>query len=462
MTKQELQQNLYQRYIRPTENKTDLFIGAEIEMPIVNLNYQAVDFRITHLLTKAFLKEFEFTVSGIDDDGNIYAAEDKIHHDVFSYDCSYNNLELSFGKEKDLNQIYRRFLKYYQFIQKFLFSHHHMLTGMGINPFRKLNHNLPIENGRYKMLYHHLLSYPKYASMPMHFHQYPNFGMFSSASQVQLDVCKENIAEVINTFGKLEPIKALLFANSVLLEENEELLCCRDMLWENSTHGINPHNIGMYQYKIQSPEDWLQYISTASIYCVEREGHYINFKPTNLTEYFNTDVLTGEYADNGKVYSVKFHPEENDLSYLRTFKFEDLTFRGTIEFRSVCCQPISDVMTVSAFHLGLMGKLEELSVLLENDDILYHNGYNASELRKILTHSKMPEWINMDKLYELTYQILELCKEGLLERQLGEEIYLQPLYERVKERSNPARTMLKKLKNGESIFSVIQDFAKEN
>lgn len=460
MTEQELKQILYQRYIKPTEHKDKTFIGVEVEMPIVNLNYSAVDFDIVHSLTAAFIGNFRFSPVGIDEKGHIYSAQEKQTGDIFSYDCSYNNLELSFGRESSLNEIHRRFLIYYNFIQDYLSQYNHIVTGMGVNPFRKLNNNVPIENGRYKMLYNHLLSYQKYAACPMYFHSHPNFGMFSSASQVQLDVKLENIADVIRTFNMLEPLKALIFSNSVLSGENEDLLCCRDMLWENSTHGINPHNVGMFDCDINSTDDLLAYISTVSIYCVERDGHYINFTPTNILRYFNSEKLTGEYVENGQTFSLEFKPEESDILYLRTFKFEDLTYRGTVEFRSVCCQPISDVMAPAAFHLGLLDKTAELEYILKNDTVIYHNGYTPAELRKMFVHSELPDFADPDKLEKLLLQILELSRQGLAERNLGEEKYLEPLFERVKTHTNPALTMLSSLRSGSTIFDIIKTFAK--
>ena len=284
--------------------------------------------------------------------------------------------------------------------------------------------------------------------------------MFSSASQVQLDVTKEKVPQVINTFNQLEPIKALLFSNSVLLHENEDLLCCRDMLWENSTHGINPHNVGMYDCEINTVDDLLNYISTTSIYCVERNGKYLNFKPVNLLEYFNTETLTGEYLENGEICSMEFHPEPEDIIYLRTFKTEDLTFRGTVEFRSACCQPISDVMTVAAFHIGLLDKTDELMELIKNDRSLYNNGYNAVELRRRLVCRVKPAFIDIDGLYALAEQILDLCRQGLIERGYGEEIYLSPLYERVEKRTNPAQTMLTELESGIHIDKIIKEYGR--
>ena len=91
MTKEFILQKLYEKYIRPTEGNTDRFIGVEIEMPIVNLNRQAVEFAVIQELTKRFCERFGFTVAGIDDEGNAYCAEKKENGDILSYDCSYNN-----------------------------------------------------------------------------------------------------------------------------------------------------------------------------------------------------------------------------------------------------------------------------------------------------------------------------------------------------------------------------------
>ena len=55
MTREEVISRLYDRFIRPTEQKRESYIGVEIEMPIVNLNHEAVDFTVVHQLTSEFL-----------------------------------------------------------------------------------------------------------------------------------------------------------------------------------------------------------------------------------------------------------------------------------------------------------------------------------------------------------------------------------------------------------------------
>ena len=156
---------------------------------------------------------------------------------------------------------------------------------------------------------------------------------------------------------------------------------------------------------------------------------------------------------------MEFQPQPDDIAYLRTFKFEDLTYRGTIEYRSACCQPIGDVMTVAAFHLGLQGKVKELRKLLDSDVSLYHHGYNAAELRKQLVRKELPSTVDRDALYDLVSKVLDLCREGLSERGRGEEKYLEPLYQRINNRTNPAKEMLRRLQNGESMETIIKSYA---
>ncbi len=458
----EVSQRLYERYIAPTEREREDFIGVEIELPLVNLNQEAVDFEYVHEVTDHFLAEFHFEVSGRDDEGNIYAAEDPATGDILSYDCSYNNLELSFGRARTIQEVSERFKLYFNYLQAEFNKKQHMLTGMGINPYRNYNQNVPIPNERYRMLFHHLASYREFFQSEMHFHRYPTFGAFSSASQVQLDVNEDNLIQTIRAHSLLEPIKALLFSNSVLLGEREDLICCRDMLWENSTHGINPHNIGMFDALPDNLDDLQAYLESESLYCVEREGRYVNFKPINILEYFRAESITGQYYENGEYHTTQVIPEIDDIHYLRTFKFEDLTFRGTIEYRSGCCQPVSDAMVIAAFHTGLKERINELDELLRNDYVLYHHGYTATELRKAFLTRKRPAYLNEDDLYELAKQIVDLAKEGLLLRGHGEEAFLKPLHKRIEKRENPAEHLLNSLANGVSLEEMIKEYGTIN
>lgn len=449
---------LYDRYIAPMTQNKERSMGVEIEMPIVNLAKQPVDFDIVHELTASFAERFRMDATGTDEEGHVYSLQQPESGDVLSYDCSYNNLEISLGKGRDLHELNERFLAYYRYITYFLEPAHHTLTGMGVNPHHRINRNIPIHNERYRMLYHYLGLYKRY-SHPDFFHPYPHFGMFSSASQVQIDVTASELIETLDVFSRLEPIKALLFANSVMPEEEGRMICVRDMLWENSMHGVNPRNVGFYDEKITSIDDLLTYMAQESMYCTMRGGKYINFHPTPVMDFFNRGAQIGEFW-NGTTYErTRVIPEIADLQYLRPFKLEDVTHRGTIEFRSTCCQPIADCMTVAAFHIGLFETKAELKALLNDDHNLYGHGWNAQALRKSFCRGEIPDFIDHNQLWRLISRVLDLARSGLDSRGRKEAVFLAPLYRRAEERTNPAWTYLQALARGTTQDVLIKRYA---
>ena len=115
-------------------------------------------------------------------------------------------------------------------------------------------------------------------------------------------------------------------------------------------------------------------------------------------------------------------------------------------------------MTVAAFHLGLKENLDELSQLMSEDKTIYHKGYTAGELRKLLIQDEIPAFINKKDLCSLTNKILDISKEGLIKRGLGEEIFLKALYKRVKDHTNPGKETIKLLNSGTDIEKVIRDY----
>ena len=455
----DIRQAIYDKYIAPTKKERPDYIGVEIEMPVVNLNGKPVDEAVCISIAEKFTKHFGFTPEGHDSEGNLTSSKHKPTGDILSFDCCYSNLELSFGKAVSLFEVKERFEKYCRFLNAEFAKYNYTLTGMGVNPNADINHNKPIQNERYRMLYHYLHSYPQHTKeVDMRFHERPDFGTFTSASQVQLDVRYDELTDVINVFGLLEPYKALLFANSYL-PDYPDFLCVRNMLWEHSMQGYNPHNVGMFAQKISSVDELVDYIGTQSIYCTMRDGKYVDFTPVTIDEYFSKSNIEGEYFDGESYRKISFSPENSDIEHLRTFKFEDLTFRGTIEYRSSCCQPLSEAMTVAAFHTGLKEKLPELKDLLETDSVIYSHGFSALELQNLLSKRRQPDFIDAAAVERQLVNILDLAYAGLEKRELGEEVLLSSLYERVKKHTNPAKTMLDGISKGIPITNYIEQYA---
>lgn len=456
---EEVKEALQKKMICPTMRPAKDVAGIEFEFPVVNLEEKATDYAVCQRMAEAFVREFHFENVQRDEQGYLYLATEPVTKDSVSFDCSYNTLEFSFGVERDLNVLYQRFVTYYTFVQKHLLPEHHTLTGMGINPGWRVNRKDPVLNGRYRMLLHHLESYPRYPDALL-FHRYPSYGLFCCASQVQLDASIENVVPMLNAFYQIEPLKALLFANSPFQPDAaNDFALSRDYFWRQSLHGMNPHNVDMCRTVLHSTEEIVDYYASMSLYCLDRDGRYYNFRPTPLADYFSADSITGEYFENGAYHTDTFQPEISDLGCLRSFKFNDLTYRGTVECRSVCEQPVSSVMAPAAFQMGLYRKIPELCDMMESDHVLYQHGYDADELRRMSTRATIPAFLQRKEVSDLLIRVIELSEEGLRERNLGEEKFLQPLYRRAETLLSPAREMLQGLSEGKSIQDYIRLYA---
>lgn len=450
-----LDKQIFERFIRPSVNKKTQYVGVEFELPLVNLKHAPVDFAVVHTLVDAFLEHFGFVPVAWDDEGAVCSAQSEENGDDLSFDCSYNTLELSFGRVRDLNRIEERFHSYYRFIRAFLRRHGHSITGMGINPRYLYNHREPVPNGRYRMLLNHLNSYERY-KVRMVFHNLPFFGLMACSSQTHIDVNRDELLRVLDIYNRLEPLKALLFANSPY---GGEYLCARDSFWRCSMHGVNPHNVDGWDYGVSSIEELVAYIRSMSLFCTERDGKYLNFPPTPLVDYFNSESVTGEYWDGNGYKTFTFTPRLEDLKYLRSYKNVDLTFRGTVELRSACMQPVSEIMTVPAFDLGCKESMDELEALLHQSK-LYQQGYSPSELRELFVRRGLPGFVDREKLRHLLEQVVALAEQGLKKRGLGEEHMLAPLKERARRLSSPALELVEGLQQGRSIEDYIEAYGR--
>ena len=130
----------------------------------------------------------------------------------------------------------------------------------------------------------------------------------------------------------------------------------------------------------------------------------------------------------------------------------------------LCC--ISLLPFFSSFVVRLLNKFgsgtvpcDDSKEIVENDKVIYSHGFNATELQKLLSKQKLPDYIDERAIERQLIRILDLSSEGLIQRGLGEETLLAPLYERVRRHTNPARTMLDGIKNGIPIESYIRQYA---
>ncbi|SNE04936.1 gamma-glutamylcysteine synthetase [Streptococcus pneumoniae] len=132
------------------------------------------------------------------------------------------------------------------------------------------------------------------------------------------------------------------------------------------------------------------------------------------------------FALNGD--EVIIYPQEKDFETHRSYQYQDLTTRGTVEFRSVCTQPLDRTFASAAFHLGLLVNLDKLEAYLETAPFFKVFGYDYKFLRRQFSKKNLTDE-EETMIIEFSKDLLLLAEEGLVVRNKEEMTYLQPLRE---------------------------------
>ncbi len=417
---------LKQRYYLPIKEQPGLFVGIELEYPVVNLSGNATDVSLTKQLLIYLIENFGFKADKFDYDNNPIQLIEQASGDMILFEVSYNTIEFAFAKASRIAEVEERLDTYLSMIQPYLRNHNHELQGWGVNPNWAKNDNSPVKSPRYEMLMD-FLELSKAKNNPF-FHNYPEYGSFICGSQVQLDVSKISYLRVLNTFNQIEGPKAVLFANSEFWGSDWDLAISRDVFWENSMHGVFEENAGVFPRVFKNEDDYFSYLSETAIFTAKRAEETYYFEPIRAKEYLNKSAIQA-WSIHGKEVSIE--PSEDDFKTHRSYQFQDLTTRGTIEFRSVCTQPFSATFAPAAFHLGLLVNLESLENILNDSPFFEAFDFDYPRIRRLFS-KKLIAKANLKLILPLTEALLVCAEDGLKLRGFGEEIYLAPLKEKLK------------------------------
>ena len=414
---------LKKRDLENIKENPDLFVGVELEYPVVNLEGKATDIEVVKELFRYLPSILGFTIEKVDEFGNPIQLLDPVSQDTILFEVSYTTIEFAFGKAETIQEVENRFNNYMDVIQKKLAESNYAIVGCGIHPNWEKNENQPVAYARYQMLMAYLnLSRSK---TNVDLHDYPQYGAFICGSQVQLDVSKSNYLRVINAFTQIEAAKAYLFANSEFSGADWDTKISRDIFWEESMHGIYPENVGVNARLFKDEDDFFDYLDHSAIFTAERDGQTYYFNPIQARDYLTTPEIQA-FTLNGD--EVLIYPQEKDFQTHRSYQYQDLTTRGTIEFRSVCTQPLNRTFAAAAFHLGLLLNLDKLEAYLQFAPFFTTFGRDYKSLRRQFS-KKMLTVEEETAIVEFSKGLLLLAEEGLEKRSKQEMTYLQPLKE---------------------------------
>ena len=412
---------LKKRYLENIKEEPDLFVGIELEYPVINLEGNATDSEVVKDLFRYLPSVLGFTIEKVDDFGNPIQLLDPVSQDTILFEVSYTTIEFAFGRAESIQEVEVRFRDYMILIQKKLGEANHAIIGSGIHPYWEKNENQPVAYARYQMLMNYLKLSRTVLGTDLH--DYPEYGAFICGSQVQLDVSKSNYLRVINAFNQIEAAKAFLFANSEFSGEDWDTKISRDIFWEESIHGIYAENVGVNARLFKDENDFFDYLDHSAIFTAERDGETYYFYPIRAKDYLGTPKIHA-FALDGR--EILLYPQEKDFQTHRSYQYQDLTTRGTIEFRSVCTQPLNRTFAATAFHLGLLLNLNKLEAYLQSAPFFTTFGRDYKSLRRQFS-KKMLTDEEETAIVEFSKDLLTLAEEGLEKRGKQEMVYLEPL-----------------------------------
>ncbi|MBK5031686.1 gamma-glutamylcysteine synthetase [Streptococcus parasanguinis] len=416
MTKQQAIKLLKEKYLSNMKEDSELFVGVELEFPIVETNGNKTNIEVTKNLFRTLANLSDFEVEKIDDDKNPIQLVHRSSKDRILFELSYNTIEFAFERAHSINEVAKRFEAYLKIIQPILQENNHEIQGHGIHPMWKENDNSPVKIERYKML----MAFLAMNGTGMKTHPYPSYGAFICGNQVQLDVRRDNYIRIINAFNKIEAAKAYLFSNSEFSAEVWDTKIARDIFWEESLHGYYKENVGIYPKDYQSEEEFFNNLARTAIFTATREGKSYYFKPIRVEDYLDQKEITAYTADgNEKI----INPVKEDLKQHRSYQFQDLTARGTVEFRSVCTQPLETTFAPIAFELGLFVQLEKLENYLEDCSFFKNEEQDYRKLRKKYS-KKILSKEEKEAIQSFSKDLLDIAEAGLMKRGCGEEKFL--------------------------------------
>ena len=416
MTKQQAIKLLKEKYLSNMKEDSELFVGVELEFPIVETNGNKTNIEVTKNLFRTLANLSDFEVEKIDDNQNPIQLIHCSSKDRILFELSYNTIEFAFERACSINEVAKRFEDYLKIIQPILQENNHEIQGHGIHPLWKENDNSPVKIERYKML----MAFLAMNGTGMKTHSYPSYGAFICGNQVQLDVRRGNYIRIINAFNKIETAKAYLFSNSEFSAESWDTKIARDIFWEESLHGYYKENVGIYPKDYQSEEEYFNNLACTAIFTATREDKSYYFKPIRVKDYLDQKEITAYTADGNEKNII---PVKEDLKQHRSYQFQDLTARGTVEFRSVCTQPLETTFAPIAFELGLFVQLENLENYLEHCSFLKNEKQDYRKLRKKYSKKILSEK-EEETIQSFSKDLIDIARAGLIKRGYKEEKFL--------------------------------------
>lgn len=431
----------FSKNYKPKPKKSALRkIGIELELPIVKDNGEAVNYSTIRDLFVWLEKQNWKIIKDEGTEENV-AAEKSVssgrgrfgyNTDTIGTDVGYCTVETSLTPEDNLFALEKHWERIKGILLEFFTKENCHILGYGVQPISHPSRNLVANKGRYKFFEQDSLNRFIDQKYGLDLHVFAT----SAANQCHIDVYKDEAITAVNVLNGLSPLLSAATANASVWKgmKDEQWIDIREIFWDKSwSNRIEQTGI---PNKFADFSDYVERISQFRPLMVKRDGQYI--KILNCKTF--ADFLNKKNKNIGETVSgrkVKLTALDSDIQFHNGFAWWDARLAssyGTIEIRPCSQQPNDAILAPSAFALGLIENLK-------TSERLYKT-YTVSQWRKlrfdVLRHG-LQATIDSSSILHLVGQALEIARQGLKKRGLGEEKFLGVLQNRVKKKQTLAQ-----------------------
>ena len=245
----------------------------------------------------------------------------------------------------------------------------------------------------------------------------------AASSRAYVEVSREEFGNALTVLNAMNPFITALFGNSPLclgVNATGDRLVARDKCFAR----IPEKRKNFPADSIEDMEDYLRYMTDLGLIVAEGSKEY--FLPDMTFSVFVRGRGEEEAMEN-------FALQERMMWW--TAVPDGKT--GSIMVQT-CTQPHEDRLSFAAFILGIVENLDAVYDWLEIPEAWVF----LAQLDKYATQYGLSErWKGLDNypFHELLAQLIGLSEEGLKKRDMSENMLLVPLWERLRERKNPAQ-----------------------
>lgn len=413
-------------------------IGIEMELPVITQAGEAISTTTIHEMF-VFLESEGFQLEK-DDFSDYIISASRINQqsaanfdyklDTVMTDAGSGVIELVLAPQNNLHTIQASLAAILSLLVSFFDSRQCKMLGYGVQPLTAPSRALLMPKERY-------LFYEKFSPnnlIPKSEGADAHLLTITASNQCHIDIGQEEAISALNVLNALSGLQIMLNANSPIWrgQTDPDFKANREIFWEYCYP--DRHNQVGIPPEFRDLKDYIRYMLAFKPMLVERERLLQLLNKATFKDYLlNKSPAIGQDL-KGEQYIVQ--PRVEDIHYLNTFCYFDARLvpkLGTIESRMCCQQPPDAPLAPTALTLGLLSNLSEAQQLAAT-----YPREVWKQIRLDAIQDTFNTTVEGASILSLLTQFLDCAKQGLLQRNQGEEIFLAPLYERLARRQSPA------------------------